>query len=468
MKSKNWESKIYAYALKNAIEYKGKAMQGAVISSLFHEGLKKEEVKKITPIVGKIIQDINKLKLEEQEQKFEELEKLTSERKIRVGLPSLPKAKKGKVVLRFAPYPSGPLHIGNARTAVLNDKYAEMYKGKMILVIDDTIGSKEKEIAKEAYKLIPESLDWMKIKYNKPIIYKSDRLEIYYEYAEKLIKKDKAYVCNCSQEKIRENRVKMRECSCRQFPIDEQLKRWKAMFSKEVKPGDLTLRIKTSMQDQNPAFRDRVLFRISDKEHPRVKKKYRVWPMLDFSWAIDDHLLKVTHIIRGKDLMIETDMENYIWEIFKWKKPIVIHNGLLHIKGVKISKSKGQKEIKQGKYAGWDDPRTWSLQSLEKRGFQPQAIKQFLIEFGIKDTEVEVSLEILDSKNREIVHEIAEKIQFENADKGNAIILMPDGSWVYGKVDGKLEAGKIYHLLKFGYCRLNKKGKVNEFWFSHP
>jgi len=476
-KNKNWKKIINAYALKNALEHQGKAVQGAVIAGLFHEGLEKNKVKEIISEVNKIIKVVNSMELETQKKEYEKNKKLISHRKIREGLPKLNKAKKGNVVLRFAPYPSGPLHIGNARVAVLNDEYARMYKGKFILIVDDTIGSETKPIIEEAYKLIPQGLDWLEIKYQKPVIYKSDRLEIYYKYAEKLIKLNKAYVCTCKQKEFMQLKIKQIECSCRQFDKDEQLKRWKAMFSKEIKSVDAVLRLKTSMQHPNPAFRDRVLFRISDRKHPRVGSKYRVWPLLDFSWAIDDKLLGITHIIIGKDLLIESDMEKYIWDIFGWKYPEIIHTGLLKINisdESKLSKSKSQKEVESGKFIGWDDPRTWSLQSLEKRGIKARALKEFLVSYGIKASETEADVEILYAKNRELVHKEAGKIEFEKLSKktkeANVKVLMPDGNYIYGKIklDKKLKENKVYHLLKFGYCNLVKIGKTNEFWFAHP
>lgn len=461
---KKWDDKIYAYALKNAVEHEGKAVEGAVISSLFHEGLQKEEVKDIIRDVKKIISEINKLGLEKQQEEFEKLEKEVSHREIREGLPELPNAKKGKVVLRIAPFPSGPLHIGNARQYILNDEYAKMYKGKLIFVMDDTIGSEEKQIAKEAYKLIPDGLKWLNIKYSKPVIYKSDRLKIYYKYAEELIKMNKAYVCSCSQEEIKKNRVEMKECLCRQYPVNEQVQRWKKMFSS--KPGSFTLRIKTSMQDKNPAFRDRVLFRISERVHPRVKKKYRVWPLLEFSWSIDDYLLKMTHVIRGKELMIETEMEKYIFNIFGWKMPVFIHTGLLQFEGVKLSKSKGQKEIREGRYFGWHDPRTWSLQSLEKRGIEADAVRKFILGLGLTQNEIIVPIDVLYAENRKILHEKAVKAEFKQDEKGNIKVILPDACIVKGSSEVKAKDKDIVYFKNLGYCKYDKKENI--FYLAHP
>ena len=411
---------IRKYALENAVRHNGKAVLGSIIGKLINEDPNiKNKLKEISKEIQSIINEVNKLSLEKQTDELKNIapELLEKREKQEVKLKELPNVS-GKVVMRIAPFPSGPLHIGNARTIILNDEYCKKYKGKLLLIMDDTIGSEEKPIVKEAYKLIPEGLDFLEVKYDKNIIYKSDRLEIYYKYAEELINKNKAYVCSCSSEELRENRKNEKDCKCRSQSVTENLKKWKLMFDKKTKEGSFTLRIKTSMQDKNPAFRDRVIARISEREHPRVGKKYRVWPLLDFSWAIDDHLLNVTHVIRGKDLMIESDMEKYIWDIFKWKHAELIHNGLLQLEGVKISKSKAQKEVKSGEYFGWDDPRTWSLQSLKRRGIKAEAIRTFLLQFGLNQNEVTAPIDGLYSENRKLIEKEADRYFFiENPKK---------------------------------------------------
>jgi len=293
-------------------------------------------------------------------------------------------------------------------------------------------------------------------------------LEIYYKYAEEIIKKDKAYVCSCKPEVLRENRAKGKDCSCRKQSVEQNLKLWKEMF--KVKEGSMTLRIKTSMQDKDPAFRDRVIFRISEREHPRIKKKYRIWPLLDFSWAVDDYLLGMTHVLRGKDLMIETKMEEYIFDIFKWKKPEFIHTGLLQIEGIKLSKSKGQKEIKEGKYSGWDDPRTWSLQSLERRGIQPEAIRKFIISQGLTKSETTIPIDILYSINKDLIKNksIVADFKEETKTKANIKILMPDASEIFGKADIKIKKGDIAYFKNSGYSKYQgEENKKQIFWFCH-
>lgn len=408
---KSLEKYIYAHALKNAIEF-GKTDAGRILQKLFQNGLEKSKIKEIMPELQKIIKQINALSKEEREKLFEKYSDLVPEHEEKPHeLAELPNPS-SKMVFRLAPYPSGALHIGNAKTYVLNALYAEKYKGKILLIMDDTIGSEEKQIAPESYKLIEEAFQWLGFKYEKPIYYKSDRLEIYYKYAKELIEKEKAYVCHCSQEELHNNRENGRDCSCRNLPKKTQLERWAQMFT--AKKGSAVLRIKTSMQDANPAFRDRVLFKISDRSHPRTKNKYRVWPTLEMSWAIDDHLLGITHIIRGADLYIETDMEKYIWDIFNWKHPETIHAGLVRLEGVgaKISKSKAQKEVKSGQFTGWDDPRTWSIQSLKRRGIKAEAIREFIKEIGLNRQNIIAPVESLYSINRKLIDSSALRFSF--------------------------------------------------------
>lgn len=409
---KDFANEINGYALKNAIEF-GKADAGRILPKLFNHGLDKKDIKNVMPVVQEIVKKVNSMKKEDMEKEFGKFKDYVKEHEEKERtLAELPNTTK-KMVFRLAPYPSGALHIGNAKTYLLNALYAEKYGGKILLVMDDTIGSEEKSIMPESYKLLEEAFKWLKVKYEQPVYYKSDRLEIYYDYAKQLMKKGKAYVCHCAQEELRENRAKGIECGCRQFPEKIQLERWKDMFT--AKMGEAVLRLKTSMQDPNPAFRDRVLFKISDKEHPRVGKKYRVWPTLDMCWAIDDHLLGITHIIRGNDLMIETDMEKYIWEIFGWKHPETIHAGLVKIEGIegaKLSKSKAQAEVKSGAFSGWDDPRTWSIQSLSRRGIRVEAVREFISSIGLNKQDITIPIDALYAINRKLIDLEAQRYYF--------------------------------------------------------
>jgi len=194
----DFSKEIKAYALKNAIEF-GKADVSKILPKLFQHGLKKEDIKEVLKKIKKITDEVNSLSAEERKLIFANYEGIIKIREEKKDLAELLNAKKGKVVFRVAPFPSGALHLGNAKTFILNALYTEKYKGRLLLVMDDTIGSAEKQIDKESYGLIIDAFDWLGIKYSKDIIYKSDRLKIYYDYAKELIKKNRAYVCHCSQ-----------------------------------------------------------------------------------------------------------------------------------------------------------------------------------------------------------------------------------------------------------------------------
>jgi glutamyl-tRNA synthetase len=396
---------ILKHALVNATEHKGRADVHAVVGKIIAEQPElREKIKEIIDDVKKTVKEVNSWSAKKQESQLKkmgiEIREEIAEKKVR--LPELRNAEIGKVVMRLAPFPSGPLHIGNARMVLLNDEYVKKYKGKLLLVIDDTIGSEEKFILPEAYDLILDGLEWLGVKWHR-LFYKSDRLKFFYSTAEELIKKNLAYVCECNLENLRKNRVEGIECIHRSQTAEENLTKWKDMLAGKYKEGEAVVRLKTDMKHPNPAFRDRVLLRVVEREHPRVGKKYRVWPMLEFSWAVDDQLLGVTHILRGKDLIMEDMMEEFIWDKLGWRKPEFVHYGLLNIQEAKLSKTEARKAIESKEYGGWDDPRTWSLQSLRKRGIQPDALRKFIISMGLSLADVTVPAEILYAENRKII-----------------------------------------------------------------
>ncbi len=184
------------------------------------------------------------------------------------------------------------------------------------------------------------------------------------------------------------------------------------MLAGDYAEGEAIIRLKTDMQHPNPAFRDRVLFRISDRVHPRAGSRYRVWPLLEFSWAVDDHLLGITHVLRGKDLVMEDDMERAIWSHLGVEGPAFVHHGLLNLREAELSKSLQRRLIEAGELTGPDDPRTWSLQSLERRGIVPDALRTFILSFGLSLTDVEVPAETLYAENRRLIDPLANRYFF--------------------------------------------------------
>jgi len=402
MKIRELKTKARAYALKNALAYKGKAQQGAVISSLFNEGLKKEEVKKFVKDISKIVCEVNKLSLNEQEKEFEELKEKTSQRKVREGLEELPNAKKGKVVMRFAPSASGPFHIGHAMTLGLIYVYAKKYNGKIYVRIEDTNPG---NIYKPAYKMIKQEAKWLTNGIAEVLI-QSKRMKLYYEYAKQLIKKNSAYVCTCSGDEFRKYVKEKKNCPCRKLSVKENLERWKKMLGsgtksqassakndkrdkKEYDVGEAVLRFKSSkgMKDKNPAMRDFPLARINLTEHPLQKKKYKVWPLMNLAVTVDDIELKMTHIIRGKDHRDNAQRQEMIYKVLGKRFPWVGFIGRIHFKDLELSTTKIREAIEKGEFKGWDDKRLPTIASLKRQGYKPQAFWKFSEQVGLSEAD---------------------------------------------------------------------------------
>ncbi len=406
------EELIKRYALRNAVKFDGEANLGPVMGKVMGESEEcREDPDGTKDLIMKTIQQVNQLSLEEQKKELKGLMPEFFEEKEKQEEDTLPELDADDLVMRMAPYPSGPLHIGNSRMVILNDEYVKRYDGKLVLFYDDTIGSEKKKPLLEAYDLIKEGLEWLDVEWHETY-YKSERMEIYYEYGEKIIEMGEAYVCECDAECLRKNREKGVGCEHRERSIEKNLEEWEKMLEGEFEEGEVTVRLKTDMQYPDPAFRDRVLFRVSHNEHPKVGDKYHVWPLLEFSWAIDDHLLGMTHILRGKDLVMEDKMEEYIWDLFGWGDCEFLHYGMLRLKDIKLSKSEFQQQIKKDQLRGWDDPRTWSMQSLERRGIEPDALREFILDFGLSKTDIEVPASKLYAKNRELIDEKANRYFF--------------------------------------------------------
>jgi glutamyl-tRNA synthetase len=409
---------IKKIVLLNALRYDGKAQQKPVFGKLLGEKPRfRRRVKEITPIINEIIQDINRLPLKRQREIVEEewpealVEEKTEEKKL---LPQLPNAEKyDQVVTRFSPNPDFVLHLGSARAIILSYDYAKMYKGLFYLRFEDT-DPKTKKPKLEFYDAIRDDLEWLGCKWDAEFI-QSERLQIYYEYAEKILKSSGAYVCTCRREDFQEKVKASQSCPCRDLTVDENLLRWKCMLDGTYGEGEAVVRVKTELNHPNPAVRDWPALRIVDTKkhpHPRIDSKYRVWPLYNFSTGIDDHLMGITHIIRGKEHLTNEARQKYMYQYFGWEYPETIHYGRLKITGASLSKSEIVKGMNSGKYEHWDDPRLATLAALRKRGITPEAIHTLMIDVGPKPQDVVLSWKNLYAYNRKLVDPTAKRYFF--------------------------------------------------------
>jgi len=379
----NLNEKIKAYALKNAISYKGRANPGAVVSALFNEGLEKSDVKDVMPKIQYTIKEISSLSVDEMQLEFDRLEKFTSKREEREGLRELPNSDDG-VNMRIAPSPSGPLHMMHVINLALNYLYVKKYGGELYVRIEDTNSD---NIYPGAYEMIPEEASWLTNKDScVKVIVQSERMELYYNYAKKMLNSNDAYICTCSAEDFRDFSKNKKECPCRNLLVKENLERFDRMFDKKngFQEGQAVMRFKTlnelgGMSNPNPAMRDFPLMRINDSVHPKQGTRYRVWPLMNLSVTVDDIETKMSHIIRGKDHKDNAERQKMMYKVLgkEGSYPWVAFTGMTNFVGMKFSTREMRQGIEDGKYSGWDDSQLSTAASLRKRGYSPEAFLKY-------------------------------------------------------------------------------------------
>jgi glutamyl-tRNA synthetase len=383
-------------ALLNAVSHDGKAQAGAMVGKVLGEKAEyRSKVKELSVVINQVVAEVNAMPLAEQkavvEKNWPETQKKhESEEK---KLSPLPNAEKYKVITtRFSPNPDCVLHLGSARAIVLSHEYARMYNGKFILRFEDT-DPKTKKPQLEYYEAIKRDLKWLGCNWDEEYV-QSDRLEIYYEIVGKMVGDGNAYVCECNPEQFREKTLAKQACPCRDMSAKEQTERWKKMLSGGYTEGQAVVRVKTDLDHPNPAIRDWPALRVIDTvkyPHPRVGSKYFLWPLYNLAAGIDDHLMGMTHIIRGKEHYTNMVRQKYMYQHLGWEYPEAIHYGRLKITGAALSKSKIVAGINEGDYADFDDPRLGTFAALKKRGIQAEAIKKLIIEVGTKPNDVTLS-----------------------------------------------------------------------------
>ena len=407
------EEIIYKHALLNAAKHKGSANPGAVMGSIMaNEPELRSKAKEIGPMSGKIVAKVNALSPEEQASEMEKLGVEVQDKKPKakeVGLQELPGTHEN-IVLRFAPNPSGPLHIGHSRAAVPNAEYVKRHNGKLILRIEDT---DPKRVYEPAYEMIPEDLEWLGINPDE-VIYQSDRFE--------------TYMCTCDGADFKELKDNCKACPCRDNSVEENLALWEKFDTMDA--GEAVLRVKTDIAHKNPAIRDWVAMRLVDETHPRLGNKYRIYPMMNFSVAVDDHLMGLTHVLRGKDHLANTEKQKYLYDHMGWDVPEYIHYGRLKMEDIALSTSKAMAGIEDGTYSGWDDPRLGTLRAIARRGIDPRTIYNLITEIGVKMADSAISWKKIYGLNRNFLEPVANRYFFCEDPQ-----LITVGGYEDGKVD---------------------------------
>lgn len=398
---------IEKYALQNAVKYNAAPNAGAVMGRLMGEHPElRARAREVSPIVNEVLAEVERGSPEEWQKRLEAiapqlLAQLSIKKEPDKGLPALEGAGRG-VVMRFAPNPNGPPTLGSARGIIVNSEYVKKYGGRFIIRFDDTDPVKKRPMV-EAYGWYLEDCEWLGA-HPDLVITASERVEQYYPIAEELIRRGGAYVCGCPQAVFKEHKDRGIECEHRGQSVEQNLALWRQMLDGTLAEGQAVLRVKTDMHHKDPAIRDWPAFRIVTAPHPLVGERYRVWPLLDFESAVEDHLLGTTHIIRGKDLADSGSRQRYLYAHMGWQYPRVIHWGRIKIHQFgSFSTSKLRRAIEAGEYSGWDDPRVPTVRAMRCRGIQAEALRRFMIDLGVGETDISISMDSIYAENRRII-----------------------------------------------------------------
>ncbi|MEM3875838.1 MAG: glutamate--tRNA ligase, partial [Candidatus Micrarchaeaceae archaeon] len=374
----------------------------------------RNNIKDIFSKVNNIVAEVNALSKDaltkEFEPYFDEFEIKEKEIAEKTSKPRmiLEGAVEGNFITRYAPEPNGYLHIGHALNIFLGQEFAHIYKGKDFLYFDDTNPTKEDEKFVEEIK---KNLDWLGVKFDKEY-YASDNIEKIYEFARLLIKSGKAYACICSTDEIKSNRMNKIGCKHKNQSSEENLNIFEKMLKNEFNEEDVVIRLALDMNSKNSALRDPVILRIKKHKHYKQGNKYVVWPTYDFNTPINDSLQGITDVFRDKWYEIRSELYRILLESLGLKAAQIHPYARLEIKDNITSKREINELIKQGIIKGFDDPRLVTLSALRRRGINPEAIRNFVLKFGISKAEREIDIDMLLAENRKVVDKNAKRLFF--------------------------------------------------------
>lgn len=307
------------------------------------------------------------------------------------------------VQTRFPPEPNGYLHIGHAKSILLNSGLAKEYDGKFNLRFDDTNPTKEKT---EFVKSITEDVKWLGADFEDRLFFASDYFDQMYEYAVFLIKKGKAFVCDLTAEQIREYRGTLtepgKESPYRNRSVEENLQLFEEMKDGKYADGEKVLRAKIDMASPNMNMRDPVIYRVAHLTHHNTGDKWCIYPMYDFAHPIEDAIEHITHSICT--LEFEDHRPLYDWVVKECEfvmPPKQIEFAKLYLTNVVTGKRYIKKLVEDGVVDGWDDPRLVTISALRRRGFTPESIRMFVDLCGVAKANSSVDYAMLEYCIRE-------------------------------------------------------------------
>lgn len=452
---------IRKLALQNAVKFNGKANPGALIGGVMGEYPElKEHMKTLMAEINHIVADVNSFDVEMQKEELLRIDPSALDKKEhKVDLFGFLNIEEGqKIRTAFPPGPEKYPHIGHAKALLLNFLLSKKYDGEFYLRFEDTNPDLVKE---EFYGIMQSDFKWLGVSWDK-LQYASDHMDLFYKHCEDVLQKDKAYVCTCSSEEVKITR-EGKPCKCRLRSVTENMSLWKKMHL--MNEGEAIVRLKIDLEHKNSTMRDPTIFRIIHTSHPRQGDKYKVWPNYDFQNSIMDGHFGITHRLRSKEFEMRNELQRYIQTLLGYKETRIYEFARFNLEGVESSGRIIREKIAKGELMGWDDPSLTTLAALRRRGFQPEAIKEFVVKTGITKNESKLTWDdlivhnrrILDQKsNRYFFVEEPVKIKVKGAPSKNIELnLHPE----HRKGGRKFTTHEDFYISKRDYESL-KKGKI--------
>ena len=324
----------------------------------------------------------------------------------------LQNVKKGQVVTRFPPEPSGYLHIGHIRALLINRYFADMYDGKMLVRFDDTNPEKE---SIEFVENILNDIRSAGVPWDGDHTFVTDEFEYYEEVMTKLIKEGKCYCDNTPVEEMRENRDKGIPSKCRENKIEENIEIWEKMRDKNIEKDSpykkYCVRGKTdNPKDKNKCMRDPTFYRFCEADHYRLGTKYKLYPMYDFVCPIVDHRDGVTHMLRSNEYADRIPMYQWVEKAIGLPSMNIFQYARLNLKNTALSKRQLKFFVENNLVEGWDDPRFPTLRGIFRRGVKMEAIKDFILDMGPSENPVTLSWDKLYAFNKSYIDPVAKRL----------------------------------------------------------
>jgi len=333
---------------------------------------------------------------------------------------------------RFPPEPNGYLHIGHAKSICLNFGIAQEFGGKCNLRFDDTNPTKEDTEYVEAIK---EDIRWLGFDWEDRCYYASDYFEQLYQWAEELIKKGKAYVCDLSPDEIREYRGTLtepgRESPYRNRSVEENLDLFRRMRAGEFPEGSRTLRAKIDMAHPNVLMRDPVMYRIIHAPHHRTGNKWCIYPTYDWAHGQSDSIEGITHSICTLEFEVHRPLYEWFIKELGIYAPRQIEFARLNLTYTVMSKRRLLQLVQEGYVRGWDDPRMPTIRGLRRRGYTPEAIRDFCQRIGVSKYDGVVDIALLEHCIREDLNKRAPRVMAVLRPIKLVIDNYPDGQTEY-------------------------------------